>query len=449
MQKASAAYDRLLELDPQDLGILRQSLQRPGTGINCLLAKTLSTVLQPGSSLKRSISLPMLTLYGLGTIIGAGIYVLVGEIAGHAGVFAPVAFLVAAVVAAFTGLTYGELAARLPFSAGEAVYVDMAFQRKGLSTMTGWAVVLTGVVSAAVLVNGFSGYFLVFVQIPEWWIVVVLTLVLGGVAAWGIEQSAWFAAIMTVLSVLGLVWVLVVAFSSIEVARIDLGDLLPPMNMATWNGIFVGGFLAFYAYVGFEDMVNVAEEVLHPERAIPLAIFMALIISTLLYALVAFAAVVTLPIEELRTSRVPLADMMALQGEGAEKGITLLSLMSVVNGALVQIIMASRVLYGMARHDMAPGRLGHVNPVTRTPLLATGVTVLVVLALALWLPIGTLAQVTSLIILLVFAVMHVALLRLKISHPRPDGVTVIHPALPAIGLLLSLGLILFRGLSLV
>jgi amino acid transporter len=403
--------------------------------------------LQAQSSLKRSISLPMLTLYGLGTIIGAGIYVLVGEIAGQAGIFAPVSFVVAAVVATFTGFTYGELAARLPFSAGEAVYVNTAFHRKWLSALTGWAVVSTGVVSAAALVNGFTGYFLVFVQLPEWWIVVVLTVVLGGIAAWGIKQSVWFAVIMTVLEVLGLIWVLVVAFSAIDFARIDPEDFLPPLNTSAWSGIFIGGFLAFYAFVGFEDMVNVAEEVHHPERTIPRAIFIALGISTLLYALVAFAAVVTLPIDELQNSRAPLVDMMAMQGKGAEKGIAVLSLMAVVNGAFVQIIMASRVLYGMARHDMAPGRFGHVNPVTRTPLLATGVTVLVVLALALWLPVATLAQVTSLIILLVFAVMHLALLRLKKSNPQPDGVNIIHPAWPAIGLLLSLGFIVLRGLS--
>lgn len=405
--------------------------------------------MQSGPSLNRSISLPMLTLYGLGTIIGAGIYVLVGEIAGHAGIYAPLAFLVAAVVAAFTGVTYGELAARLPFSAGEAVYVNAAFHRKWLSAITGWAVVLTGVVSAAALVNGFSGYLLVFVELPEWWIVATLTVVLGGIAAWGIKQSAWSAAIITVLSVLGLVWVLVVAFSSIEFSKTDLDDIVPPLTGAAWSGIFIGGFLAFYAFVGFEDMVNVAEEVHHPERTIPYAIFIAIGLSTLLYTLVAFAAVFTLPIDQLQDSRAPLVDMMATQGTGAEKGIAILSLLSVVNGALVQIIMAARVLYGMARHDMAPSRLGHVSPTTRTPVLATGVTVLVVLAFALWLPIGTLAQITSLIVLLVFAVMHLVLLRLKISNPRPDGVRVISKAWPAIGLLLTLGLILFRGLAIV
>ena len=386
----------------------------------------------------------MLTLYGLGTIIGAGIYVLVGKIAGHAGLFTPVAFLVAAVVATFTGFTYGELAARLPFSAGEAIYVNAAFSRKWLSAITGWAVVLTGVVSAATLVNGFSGYFLVFVQLPEWWIVVTLVVLLGGIASWGIKQSAWSAAIMTVIEVLGLFWVLVVAFSAIDFASIDFVELVPPLNMSAWSGIFIGSFLAFYAFVGFEDMVNVAEEVHHPEYTIPRAILIALVISALLYALVAFAAVFTLPIDVLKNSRAPLVEMMAAQGKGAEKGIAILSLMSVVNGALVQLIMASRVLYGMARHDMAPARFGHVNAKTRTPILATGITVLAVLAFALWLPVGTLAQITSLIILLVFAVMHLALLRLKISDPRPAGVNVIHWAWPAIGLVLALGLIVLR-----
>ena len=389
----------------------------------------------------------MLTLYGLGTIIGAGIYVLVGEIAGHAGVFAPVAFLVAAVIAAFTGLTYGELAARLPFSGGEAIYVNTAFQRKMLSAMTGWAVVLTGVVSAAALVNGFTGYFLVFVDVPEWWIVIGLTLFLGGFAAWGIEQSAWFAAIMTVLSVLGLIWVLTATFSGIEFASLDLEQFIPPPDTTIWSGIFVGGFLAFYAFVGFEDMVNVAEEVHRPEHTIPRAILIALCLSTLLYALVAFAAVATLPIDELKESRAPLVDMMASQNKNAENTIAILSLLSVVNGALAQIIMATRVLYGMARHDMAPSQLGRVNEITRTPILATAVTIQAIFALALWLPVGTLAQITSLVILLVFAVMHLALLRLKKLDPRPEGINVIHPAWPAVGLALTLGIILLRGLS--
>ena len=389
----------------------------------------------------------MLTLYGLGTIIGAGIYVLVGEIAGYAGMFAPLAFLVAAVVATFTGFTYGELSARLPFSAGEAVYVKTAFNRRWLSSLTGWAVIITGVVSAAALVNGFTGYFLVFAELPEWWVVVTLTLVLGGIAAWGIEESAWFAAIITVLSMLGLIWVLSVAFSAIDVTELELAGFLPPMSMGAWNGIFVGGFLAFYAFIGFEDMVNVAEEVQHPERTVPRGIFVALVISTLLYVLVAFAAVATLPIETLQSSRAPLVDMMAVQGRAAEKGIAALSLMSVVNSALVQVIMASRVLYGMARHDLGPGHFGHVHPGTQTPVKATVAVVAVVLALALWLPVGTLAQLTSLVILLVFAVMHLALLRLKAADPKPARVNVIHPVWPAVGLLLTLGLLLFRGLS--
>ena len=125
-----------------------------------------------------------------------------------------------------------------------------------------------------------------------------------------------------------------------------------------------------------------------------------------------------------------------------------MSLMSVVNGALVQVIMASRVLYGMARHDMAPEVFSYVNARTRTPIFATGVAAVVVLAFALWLPVGTLAQITSLVILLVFAIMHLVMLRLKVLEPHPDGVSVIPFSLPVIGLLLTVGLILLRGLSL-
>ena len=223
-------------------------------------------------SLKRSVSLPMLTLYGLGTIIGAGIYVLIGEIAGQAGMYAPLAFLVAAIVAVFTGFTYGELAARLPYSAGEAVYVSTAFNRHWLSTMIGWAVVLTGVVSAAALVNGFSGYFLVLIDLPEWFVVIALIAILGGVAAWGIEQSVWVAAIITVLSLLGLLWVLVIAGPVLENLPDRLPEMLPSASLTAWLSIMGGGFVAFYAYVGFEDMVNIAEEVKHPEQALPRAI---------------------------------------------------------------------------------------------------------------------------------------------------------------------------------
>ncbi|MEE8117999.1 MAG: amino acid permease [Gammaproteobacteria bacterium] len=397
-------------------------------------------------SLKRSVSLPMLTLYGLGTIIGAGIYVLIGEIAGQAGMYAPLAFLVAAIVAVFTGFTYGELAARLPYSAGEAVYVSTAFNRHWLSTMIGWAVVLTGVVSAAALVNGFSGYFLVLIDLPEWFVVIALIAILGGVAAWGIEQSVWVAAIITVLSLLGLLWVLVIAGPVLENLPDRLPEMLPSASLTAWLSIMGGGFVAFYAYVGFEDMVNIAEEVKHPEQALPRAILIALVVSSILYVLVAVVAVLALPLEELRNSRAPLAQVMAQHSVFAERGIAVLSLLSVVNGALVQFIMASRVIYGMATRGMAPGRFARINVTTRTPLDATVAVTVVILGLALWLPIGTLAQVTSLIILLVFATMHLALLRLKRRDPHPEGIQIINPAVPWAGFLITLGLIVARGL---
>ena len=235
--------------------------------------------------LKRSLSLPLITFYGLGTIIGAGIYVLIGEVAGRAGMYAPFAFLLAAVVAAFSAFAYAELSARYPLSAGEAIYVKEAFHRRWLTIATGWSVVLIGTVSAAALANGFIGYLRLFVRLPNWLAISLLVVGLGLLAAWGISQSVWVATIITLVELGGLLIVLFVARDGLAVLPQRWGELIPPPTADVWTGIALGGFLAFYAFIGFEDMVNVAEEVKNPRRNLPLAIILALCVSTLLYML--------------------------------------------------------------------------------------------------------------------------------------------------------------------
>ena len=140
----------------------------------------------PPTTLARTLTLPMLTMYGLGTMVGAGIYVLIGEVAGRAGLYAPMSFLVAALIAGFTGLSYAELSSHLPQSAGEAAYVRHAFNRRSLATLAGLAVVATGVVSSATIANGFVGYLAVFMDAPAWLVICVFVVVLGVVAGWGI-----------------------------------------------------------------------------------------------------------------------------------------------------------------------------------------------------------------------------------------------------------------------
>lgn len=407
-------------------------------------APTTTTSTSEPVQLKRSLSLPLITFYGIGTIVGAGIYVLIGEVAGRAGMYAPIAFALAALIAGFSAFSYAELSARHPRSAGEAVYVDEAFHRPLLSALTGWAVVLIGIVSAATIANGFVGYLDLFVQVPGKLAISGLVIALGLLAIWGISQSVWIATAITVLELMGLLMVLFLAGDSLAALPQRWSELIPPLGPTPWIGIVFGAFLAFYAFIGFEDMVNVAEEVKNPQRNLPLAIILALFITTGIYILVALAAVLGLSPEVLSQSKAPLATLIEKAGGHSPVSIGFISLIAVVNGALIQIIMASRVVYGMAQQHVAPATFAVVNPKTRTPIRATMLIMFAVLMLALWLPLVKLATITSFITLTVFALINLSLWRLKTRTPHPTGVLRNPLWVPVTGFILCAGFLLLQ-----
>jgi amino acid transporter len=372
------------------------------------------------SGLKRSLSLPLITFYGLGTILGAGIYVLISKVALHAGIYAPISFCISTLLALFTAVSYAELSSRFPRSAGEAVYVNEAFRKSWLSASVGWLVVLTGIVSAATIANGFVGYLHLFVDVPSQTAITLLVLGLGALAIWGINESVFAASAITLIEIGGLLLVLYYAGGALWTLPDRWTELIPPSDGELWSGIFVGAFIAFYAFIGFEDIVNVAEEVVDPRRNLPLAIFLAITISTVLYILIALVAVLSLPVEELIESDAPLATIVRHTGH-SDRVIGYISLLAVVNGALVQIIMASRVVYGMALEGGALGSFAEVNPTTRTPIKATLLIILFVLLLALWLPLETLARSTSFIIITVFFLVNLSLVVIKRTRPKQEG----------------------------
>jgi len=402
---------------------------------------------EPTIPLKRALNLALLTFYGLGTILGAGIYVLVGKVAGIAGLYTPVAFLLAAAVAAVTAFSYAELASRLPKSAGEAVYVQEGFGLRSLSSAVGLLLVLAGVVSSATLAKGFFGYFQVFFELPEWLVITLLVAALGGLATWGIAESAIAATVATLIEIGGLLLIIAVSADSLATLPARLPELLPPFESAAWVGIAAGAFLAFYAFIGFEDMVNVAEEVKDPQRTLPRAIILAMATSTALYLLVATAAVLALPLTELASTDAPLALMFERATGQAPLAIVAISLFAVVNGALVQIIMGARVLYGMSETGWLPRWFGRVHARRRTPHHATAFVTAAVLILALWLPLVTLAKATSFTILIVFALIHAALLRIKRRGPAAPGVRTYPAWIPATGCALTLAMLAFQTLS--
>ena len=395
-----------------------------------------------GSGLRRDVGLTLFALYGTGNIIGAGIYVLVGKVAGEAGYLAPLAFVLAAIVAGLTGLSYGELAARYPVSAGEAVYLHKAFKRRWLSMAVGFLIALAGLVSAATMARGFVGYLNQFVAFDAALTVIILIGTLTLIAMRGIAESARAAALLTLVEAGGLLWIIIVASPNIvQLAELPLDDFFSA-SVSVWEGVFAAAFLAFFAFIGFEDMVSIAEEVRDPEKNMPRGILWAFAISTTLYLLVTVVSIATLPIAELAQSEAPLADVYRAATHRPVVLISLIGLIAVVNGALIQIIKAARVFYGMSCNDWLPSFFGVVNARTRTPLRATLVAGGIVMVLALLVPLVSLAKLTSGMVLIVFALVNLALIRIKRLGPPPEGVRAVPAWVPTAALLASVIILL-------
>ena len=393
--------------------------------------------------LRRSLNLPMLTLYGLGTTIGAGIYALVGEITGVAGYGAPLSFLVASVVAGFTACSFAELSGRFPRAAGAALYVQQGFGTERLATAVGLLVALAGVVSAAALVNGFTGYLQNYLDVSRWWVIPAVTLSLAGLAAWGISQSVAVAAVITVVEISGLLVVIGVGAGSFADLPARWRDFLPGGSTGVSSAaVLLGVTLAFYAFIGFEDMVDVAEEVKQVRRTMPRAILLTLGTSTVLYMLLMISALLTLTPEALAASGAPLAKLFAAHTGRSAAAIGVIAMVAIINGALVQLIMASRVLYGLGTRRQLPAWLGRVHPGTRTPLAGTAVAGLTLLSLALYGRLGGLASATSVLVLCFFTLVNLSLWRVKGRTPAPPETYEFPRVFPLIGCMLSIALVL-------
>lgn len=364
------------------------------------------------TTLKRGLGLPLLTLYGLGTTIGAGIYVLLGAVTGISGLLAPVAFLLATLLAGFSALTFAEFSVRLPFSAGEAIYIKEGFGKQRLATLVGLMVVASGTISSSAMISGFIGYFSLFAELSPWLSILLITGILCAIACWGVVESVAIAAFVTLLEIGGLVFVVVVAWPEFMNALPLLPEIVE-LNGLHPGTVWAGAALAFYALIGFEDMVNVAEEVDDVSKTLPRAIILTLGITSILYFTIALVAVLIMPLDQLASSDAPLADLFEKATGEQPYVIGLIGMFAVVNGALIQMIMAARIIYGLSRRKHLSPFWGRVNPVTQTPVRATLLVSGIILVLAMWLPLVTLAQFTSVITLGVFTLINLALVAVK------------------------------------
>lgn len=367
--------------------------------------------------LRRALSLPLLTLYGLGVTVGAGIYVLIGATTAAAGAHAWVAFMLAAAVISFTALSYAELSTRFPVSAGEAAYVQAGFGRDWIATGVGLLVALSGIVSASAVAIGAAGYLAGLTGVAQPVLIALVVVTMGLVAWWGISQSVTVAAIITVIEILGLAFVILWGFGVAERGGVASAELWPTAEAEVWGGIAAASLLAFFAFIGFEDMVNVAEEVKDPTHALPRAIFLTLVLATVLYVATCIAVLVSVPLDTLAGAAAPLMLVFAEAPEAVRAGFSAVAIVATVNGVLIQMIMASRVLYGLADRGQLPPMLAHVSPGTRTPSVATACVAAMILGFSLLSPIEALAGWTSQIVLGVFVVVNLALIRIKSRVP--------------------------------
>ena len=397
--------------------------------------------------LRRSLNLPLLVLYGLGTTIGAGIYVLVGAAAGRAGIYAPVAFIVAAIGLAPTAATYGELASRYPVSAGEAAYVNAGFGSRTMSLLTGWLVIVSGVVASAAIAIGCAGYIRTFVDLPLSLVVTVVILTMGLVAAWGIVESVLLAALFTLIEAGGLLILIYAGFFHDSDIILRVPETFPPAaELGIWLGIANAGLLAVFAFIGFEDMVNVAEETRRPRITLPWAIFLTLAITTILYTLVTMVAVLTVAPAELAVSEAPLSLVYERLTGASPAMISGVAIFATANTILVQQIMASRVVYGMAEQGTMPRLFARVSAFTRTPLLATVAVVAASLILALGFNLERLAEMTSQIVLIIWALANMALVLIKLRKgPAPVGAFIVPLWVPVAGFMSSCALVILSS----
>ena len=392
-----------------------------------------------GAGLRRSLGLPLLTLYGLGNIVGAGIYVLIGKVAGLAGSSTTLSFIIAMVTAGVTALSYMELSGRYPVSASVSVYLHKAFGKRWLSVACGLAMVVGGVASAAALAQGFAGYLNSFLTVPTGVASVGLLVAIGALAIKGMSESAKTAALFTGLEILGLA--LVVWFGRSAFARMDIAGMVTVDPAVGISGVFAGAFLAFYAYIGFEDMVNVAEEAKNPSRTMPLAILLSLVLSAVLYLLVVSVSTTLVAPAELSSSSAPLALVIERSGNGSVLVLSVIGMVAAVNGVIVQIIMGSRILYGLAREGWITRTLATVHGGYQTPVRATLLVLCAMIAATLLLPLVSLAQVTSLLILSVFTLVNASLIVIKRRGEVHQGYVVVPSVVPYLGVALCAGTI--------
>ncbi len=393
--------------------------------------------------LRRSIGATQLALYALGSMIGSGIYGLIGKAAGQAGSAVWLSFLVAMFAALLTSLSYASLGSRYPHAGGAAYVTARAFRIPVLSFTIGLALVASGLTSIATQSKIFASILADVVgveRLPPTVIALGFLLMLAGIVYRGIRESMWVNVLCTLMEVSGLL--LVIASGLSYWGSVDYFETPPERADSTLAVIVLqASVLTFFAFIGFEDAINVAEECKEPERTIPAGLVIATLAAAALYVAVAITAVSVVPWQALAAAASPLSEVMKRSAPGIPSSLmSYIALFSVANTALVNYVTASRLIYGMSRQGLLPRGLGCVHGVRRTPHIAILGLLLVLLALASAGSIADLAAATVLLLLVVFIAVNAALVVLKRRAGEAPGQFEVPLALPLTGMVVCAGI---------
>ena len=358
----------------------------------------------------------MLLVFVVGDVLGAGIYALVGEVGAEVGGAIWTAFTAALILAVLTAFAYAELVTKYPQAAGSALYVDRAYKVPFLTFMVGFAVMCSGIASASTLSRAFAGDYLdQFVDLPLVLAAIGFILVVAAINLRGIAESVKTNVVLTCIEVVGLLLIIAVGVAALGDGDADFGRNFEfKEGESVFLAIIGGASLAFYALIGFEDSVNVAEETRDPARAFPTALFAGLAIAGVIYLLVTLTASMVVPTGALSDSSGPLLEVVERGPlDIPVKLFAFIALLAVANGALINMIMASRLVYGMARRDIIPPAFASVLHNRRTPHVAIALTTLIAVVLISTGDISDLADTTVLLLLSVFAIVNVSVLVLR------------------------------------
>lgn len=399
--------------------------------------------------LKKQLGFWQVTLYGLGIILGAGIYALIGVGAGVAGNSIWLSFVLAAFLAFFTGLSYAELSSMYPKDAAEYVYTQNAFNKRSFSFIVQWIMLFAVIVSASTVALGFAGYFTFLFGGSTVAAAAGLILVLSLLNYIGMKESSEFNIVSTLIETAGLV--IIALLGLMFIGRTDIDYFALPASGI--SSVIAGTGIIFFAYLGFEDMVNLSEETKNARKIVPKALVVALVISTILYILVSLSAVTIVGAEALAASKAPLTTVVEAVVPQASFAFSLIALFATANTVLILLIVASRMLYGLSRYDSLPRAFSTVGR-RNTPYIAIAAVMIVALFILTASGIKTIAQLTDLGIFLVYIFVNLSLIRMRYTKPNAPRTFKSplnigrFPVLPVLGILTSIGIILYFEMNL-